>query len=110
MSEQELPPDLAALGRRLAARPHVEPPSDLQVRVLAATRNALLDPATSATASSNWQVWIAVAASILLGINLSMSCATNTTWAFAPAFEPGHNAMTAEQLQALAPDPSESEL
>ena len=43
MTDPELPPDLAALERRLADRPRAEPSADLGPRVLAATRAALRD-------------------------------------------------------------------
>jgi hypothetical protein len=104
MTDPDLPPDLAALEQRLADRPRVEPHADLAARVLTATQDALRQPAPPAR--SDWHTWAAVAAALLLAVNLSMSVAANTDWDFAP--EPP--ATTAEQLRALAPDLPEAEL
>lgn len=108
MTDPELPPDLAALERRLIDRPHVAPSSDLDRRVLRATRNILNQPA--GPASDGWRFWAAVAAAVLLGINLSMSMAANTDWRLTAHAEPGQLAATVERLRALAPELSEAEL
>src|SRR4029453_6928165 len=76
----------------------------LAARGLAASRDALRQPTPPAL--SNWHTWAAVAAALLLAVNLSMSVAANTDWDFAP--EPP--VTTAEQLRAIAPDLPESEL
>jgi hypothetical protein len=105
MSDPGLPADLAALERRLADRPRVEPSADLGPRVLAATRAALARRPAGA-----WRPWAAAAAAALLAVNLSMSVAADTDWDLMPAVEPGDVAATTELLRELAPDLPESEL
>jgi hypothetical protein len=106
MSDPELPADLAAIERRLADRPRVEPTSELGSRVLAATRAAL----RRSSAAAGWHPWAAVAAAVLFGINLSMSVAADTDWHLLPGAEPGQVVATADRLRALAPDLPESEI
>jgi len=109
MSDPELPPDLAALERRLAGRPRTEPSADFGPRLLAASRAALRRPGVARTAAG-WRVWAAAAAAVVIGINLSMSLAADTDWHLTPGAEPGRVAATADQLRALAPDLPEHEL
>jgi hypothetical protein len=107
MSEFELPPDLAELENRLANRPRAEPPASLAARVRAATR-AVLRP--TPPTSDAWRFWAAVAAVVLLGINLSMSLSADTDWNLTRPAEPPPLAATAERLRALAPELSDDEL
>src|SRR5262245_49711976 len=108
MSDPELPPDLAALERRLTDRPPVEASADLGPRVPAATRAVLRSPHPAPAAA--WRFWAAVAAVMLLGINLAMSVAADTDWKLTPAVQPRQVAATADRLRELAPDLPESEL
>src|SRR5262245_33052610 len=100
MIDPELPPDLAALERRLADRPRAGPSPDLAARVLAASRDALRRPAVPAV---GWRPWATVAAVVLFGINLSMSLSANTDWHFTADVEPGQVDATADRLRELAP-------
>jgi len=92
----DLPPELAALERRLKSRPRPDPPDHLGPRVLAACRDA--DEPTA------WR-WAVAAALILLAANLSQSLATATAWDLRPAVEPP----TVARLQTIAPDLPEAE-
>jgi hypothetical protein len=109
MSDPELPPDLAALERRLAARPRIEPSPEFGPRVLAASRTAR-GRRPAATTAAGWRPWAGAAAAILFGINLSKSVAADTDWHLLPGAEPGQVAATADWLRAQAPDLPESEL
>jgi hypothetical protein len=107
MSEFKLPPDLAELENRLADRPRAEPSAHLAARVRAATRTVLRPtPPTS----DGWQFWAAVAAVLLVGINLSMSVAADTDWNLTRPADPAPLAATAERLRAMAPELSDDEL
>jgi hypothetical protein len=112
MSDPELPPDLAAIERRLAGRPRIEPSPEFGARLLAASRDALHRPLAGRMAppSHTWRSWASVAAAALLAINLSMSIATATDWNLKPAGEPGLASATVNRLRELAPDLPESEL
>jgi hypothetical protein len=104
MIDPDLTPDLAALERRLAARPRVDPPPNLGPRVLAASRAVLRPPAI------RWRTGLAWAAAVLVGINLSMSVAADTDWQLRPEAEPEQLAALTDRLRALAPDLPEAEL
>jgi hypothetical protein len=104
MTDPELPAGLAALERRLVQRPPVDPPVDLETRVLSAVRSVIREPRREAAAG--WRFWAALAASFLAVVNLSMSLATGTDWDFEPA-PPA--ARIAPELRALAPDLPASE-
>jgi hypothetical protein len=108
MTDPELPPDLAALERRLADRPRAGPADDLGPRLLAATRAALRDGPVDAP-TAGWASWAALAAAVLVGINLSMSLAADTDWDLTPGVDPAEVAATWERLRAAAPDLPESE-
>jgi hypothetical protein len=107
MTDPDLPADLAELERRLAERSRVEPPPELGPRVLAAARAALRHPATP-SALEGWRFWAAVAATVLLAVNLSMSVSADTDWEFANevAARPDPTA----ELRALAPELPDAEL
>jgi len=104
MSDPELSPKLADLERRLANRPRIEPPPNLGPRVLAATQTALR------RGTLTWRAWAAVAAAVLLGVNLSMSLAADTDWNFGPTADQGTVKAAADRLRTLSPDLPESEL
>ena len=109
MSDPELPPDLAALEHQLAERPRIEPSPEFGARVLAASR-AALGQRPPAGLAAGWRRWAVVAAALLLGINLSMSVATDTDWHLLPEPEPERVAATVNQLREVAPELPESEL
>jgi hypothetical protein len=105
MTDPDLPADLAALERRLATRPRVEPAAGLGPRVLDATR-VVQRPRSAAS----WRSWAALAAAVLVGVNLSMSVAENADWRLTGGVEPGQIDATADRLRAAAPELSEREL
>lgn len=106
MTDPELPPDLAALERRLADRPRVAPSAGLGPRVLDAARMAQ----RPRPAAASWRSWAALATAVLVGVNLSMSVAGNADWRLTADVEPEHIAATADRLRAAAPELPEREL
>ncbi|HTU21690.1 MAG TPA: hypothetical protein VMG10_26875 [Gemmataceae bacterium] len=66
MDPFDLPPELAEVERRLAARGHPQPPADFRRRVLSALRDERTEK------RSAWR-WAVVAAAMLLVLNLAMS-------------------------------------
>jgi hypothetical protein len=105
MNDPELSADLAALERRMAERPRIEPSPEFGSRVLSASSAVL----ARRRASARWRAWASVAAALLLGINLSMSMAANTDWHLLPRGEPGRTAEVS-RLRELAPELPEAEL
>jgi hypothetical protein len=105
MSESDLPPDLLALEHRLADLARPQPSPELGPRVLAAVRDVLGERPRP----TGWGFWAAVAAALLLGINLSMSLVADTDWDLAPGAEPGRQAAE-DWLRELAPDLPDSEI
>jgi hypothetical protein len=59
---------------------------------------------------TSWGSWSALAAAVLVGINLSMSVAGNADWRLTAGVEPGQIDATADRLRAAAPELSEREL
>ena len=106
MTDPELPSDLADLERRLADRPRAGPPAGLGPRVLDATRTAQRPRPTV----TSWRSWAALAAAVLVGVNLSMSVAANADWQLTADVEPEQVDATADRLRAAAPELSEREL
>src|SRR5439155_4379635 len=105
MTDPDLPPDLAALERRLSGRPRIEPSPEFAARVLAASRAAL-----ARRPGAGWRYWGSVAAAVLFGVNLSMSLAADADWDLLPGLDPAEVAATADRLRAQAPDLPESEI
>lgn len=111
MSDASLPPDLAELERRLVGRPAIEPSADFASRVLGSVRDALRHrPAVAMAPAGGWRTWAAVAATVLVGINLSMSAAFDTDWGLTEDVEPRRAAAMADELRLLAPDLPAAEL
>ena len=106
MTDPELPSDLADLERRLADRPRAEPSAGLGPRVLGAARLVL----RPRPAAASWRSWAALAAAVLVGVNLSMSVAANADWQLTADVEPEQIDATTDQLRAAAPELSEREL
>jgi hypothetical protein len=111
MSDASLPPDLADVERQLGHRPAAEPSAEFSDRILASVRDALrYRPAVAAAPTGGWRSWSAVAAALLVGVNLSMSAAANTDWHLTADCEPVQITELTDQLRALAPDLPASEL
>ena len=111
MSDASLPPDLAELERDLARLPQVEPSVDFAPRVLGSVRHALRHrPTPAVPPAGRWRSWAAVAAALLVAINLSMSAAADTDWHLTADVQPGRVAALADELRLLAPDLPASEV
>jgi hypothetical protein len=111
MSDASLPPDLAELERDLVGLPQIEPSADFAQRVLGSVHNALRHrPTAAATPAGRWRSWAAVAAAMLVVINLSMSAAADTDWHLTDDVEPRRVTALADELRVLAPDLPASEL
>ena len=106
MTDPELPSDLADLERRLADRPRAEPSAGLGPRVLGAARLVL----RPRPAAASWRSWAALAAAVLVGVNLSMSVAGSADWRLTASVEPEQVTATADRLRAAAPELPEREL
>ena len=106
MTDPELPDDLAELERRLAGRPRVEPSAGLGSRVLDAARTTR----RPRPIGDGWRAWAALAAAVLVGVNLSMSVAANADWQLTADVGPEQVDATADRLRAAAPELSEREL
>jgi hypothetical protein len=97
MKVYSMPADLVELENRLRVRPGHEPPADLRDRVLRAAAESALKRQSSVERWNSWY-WAAVAAAVLLVMNLSMVSALQTQYSVRPT--PGANQLTAE-LQAM---------
>jgi len=106
MSSQDLPPDLAALERELMARDRPSPPSALRQRVLDGVRRDHRRPPRLPA----WQFAAAVAAALLLGINLSVSVANNLSGHLADGLDKERLDAEAERLRGLVPELSDQEV
>ena len=97
MNPPELPEDLAELERRLAARPRPEPSDDLRRRVMDAVRAELAGasaiPLKTPRRLSTWEFAAAVAAAVVLALNLAVSGANDMDW-------------TGSESESLTPDPA----
>lgn len=102
MDPFDLPPELAEVERRVAARGHPQPSADFRRRVLSALRDERT-PSRSA-----WR-WAVVAAAVLLLLNLAMSLENHRD---GPRIEIGARedlAATAREMRQRHPDLSEQE-
>jgi len=80
MDDLRLPEDLQELERKLAARAMAEPSPGLRDRVIAAIRQESAHPRHAGEAISLWRFAAAVAANLLLCLNLYMSVAKHADW------------------------------
>lgn len=101
----DLPEDLAAVERELAARPRPAPSETLRQRVLAAARRELSSPAAPQQRRlGTWEFALAAAAVALLVANLAMSAANDMTWSRQPALDCNAVAAAAEEIGRLVPE------
>jgi len=101
----DLPEDLAAVERELAARPRPAPSETLRQRVLAAARRELSSPAAPERRRlGTWEFAVAAAAAFVLVLNLSMSAANDTTWNPPAALDRDAVTSAAEQIGRLVPE------
>jgi hypothetical protein len=79
VDEMRLPEDLAALERELAARPRPRPTGALRERVMGEVRGALArDAVRTSRRLTGWEFAAALAAAVMLWMNLSMIAASDT--------------------------------
>lgn len=93
MKPDSMPAELVELENRLADRAAGEPGAGMRERVM----RAVAEAAAPARSSGGWH-WAAVAAGVMVVMNLSMICASQTEFSIDPG--PGLNQMGAE-LAAL---------
>jgi hypothetical protein len=105
VTDPDLPPDLAALDRELAARERMGPSAALRGRVLDAVRRELRRERGPA-----WRFASVAAAVALLLANLSLSVANDTNWPLIGGPDPERLEATAGRLRALAPELPEREV
>jgi len=98
MTPESLPKALAELEDRLRTRPAVKPTAGLRDRVLRAAAASALPSETSSAAPWKTWYWAAIAAGILIVLNLSMISASHDEFSIRPAGQP--DPMAAE-MQAL---------
>jgi hypothetical protein len=106
MSDDALPPDLAALERELSAHGEVRPSADLRRRVLAAVGEELADRPRR----WSWRLAFVAAAAVLLWINFSMSVTNNAGWPRDAGYGGDRLQETARRIRDLVPDMPESEV
>jgi hypothetical protein len=100
MGDMQLPSDLEQLERDLAERWLPAASSNLRERVLTDLRTRL----RAERSRSRWQFALAVAATVLLWMNLSMSATQATDFGFHPG-EPAESVETiAKQIEQLVPE------
>jgi hypothetical protein len=102
-----LPDDLADLERRLAAAARRQPDAALRQRVLASVQDELRREVGAST-NDFGRFAAALAATVLLGANLSLSAALNMNWP-RDGGERDDLAATAAQIRRLDPELSEQE-
>ncbi len=98
MNRQSMPPELVELENRLRARQGEDPTAGLRDRVLQAVAESLVPGQPLPDGAWDGWYWAAIAAGILIVLNLSMISASQDEFSVGPA--PGPNQMGAE-LQAL---------
>jgi len=106
---QGLPEDLVSLERELGARPHPRPTDALRERVMGEVRGALAcDAARTSRRLSVWEFAAALAAAVMLWMNLSMIAASDTRLDLRASRANGTEASVAA-LRELVPGLSEQE-
>lgn len=109
MDDLQLPEELAGLEQRLAARPLPEPSPGLRGRVMAAICQEGLRHSPVGASAGVWRFAAAVAALLMLCLNLSMTVANHADWDVWGG--PGRRdvASRARQLREGVPELSEPE-
>ena len=101
MSENfPLPPELVRLEQDLATRPRVQPSAQLKERCLAGLRAEL----RRQPSQSRWAFAVATAASVLVGLNLSLSATQATDCGLRIEARQGSAETTPEEIRRLLPD------
>jgi hypothetical protein len=108
MSPDSISTELLELENRLRNRSADEPPAHLRDRVLGAVATELAVPRQSASGGqwdSGW--WAAVAAAVLIVLNLSMICASQNEFSIRPAR--GTSQQITTEIQAVRQIESQQE-
>jgi hypothetical protein len=103
MDSFDLPPELSEVERRLIERRSPQPSAALRERILAAMRNERKPK------RATWQFVAAVAAAVLLILNLDLSLANLRAWSETQRIDSEGVAATARMLRQRHPDLSEPE-
>ncbi|MGD0770495.1 MAG: hypothetical protein ABSB42_20105 [Tepidisphaeraceae bacterium] len=98
MNPYSMPMELVELENRLRARPGDEPTAGLRDRVLQAVAESVLPEQPSSAGPWDGWYWAAVAAGILIVLNLSMISASQDEFSARPALSPNQ---TSAELQTL---------
>ena len=106
MENRQLPPDLQQLERDLAGRPRPGPPAELRQRVIEGARVELRRNGSR----NGWTSAAAVAAAVVVWINLSMSVTHATDYGSRPDTPRPPVGKLAAQIRQLLPELSESDL
>ncbi len=101
----QLPPELQRLERALLALPREQPSSQLKERCLHSLRVELGRPQSG----SRWAFAIAIAASVLVGLNLSLSATQATDYGYRRDVRQLSVEKTAAEIRRLLPDVSPRE-
>jgi hypothetical protein len=105
IEDSQLPPELQRLERALLALPREQPSSQLKERCLNGLRAELGRPQSG----SRWAFTIAIAASVLLGLNLSLSATQSTDFGLRLDARQQSLEKTAAEIRRLLPDVSPRE-
>ena len=108
MEDFRLPKDLSRLEQELAARAIPEPSPELRDRVVAAIRQESIEMPTVGLAGT-WRFAAAVAAVLLLLLNVSMSAANHADWDVWGRPQQQDTASVARKLRETVPELSERE-
>jgi len=112
MEDPRLPPELERLQRDLAQRPAPAPSADLRDAVMRCVEVELgaVRPEQNGLANGRpsgwWAFAVAMAATVLVWLNLSLSAAHATSYSLHLASEPGSADRAARQIRELLPEVS----
>ena len=105
MDDNQLPTDLRQLERELAGRPRPGPPAELRRRVIDGARVELRRNGSR----NGWPLAAAVAAAVVVWINLSMSATLGTDYGPGPDTAGPPAGKVAAQIRQLLPELSEND-
>ena len=105
MGNWQLTPELERLERDLAVRPRLEPSAEWQQWLMHSVRSEL----RRAQSNTRWAFALAVAATVLVWLNLSLSATQATDCGFAPIELKESIAAVAQEIRQLLPELSAEE-
>jgi hypothetical protein len=95
-----LPPELKKIEQELAARPHQGPSKQLKARCLGGLQSEL----RRQEVRSRWMFAVAVAATVLVGLNLAISAGQATDFGLRPDGRQQSIQKTAAEIRRLLPE------